>query len=85
MLVETAIIVLWLELSPDKATGLHTVFTSLGALMLITLPLVFLIPDAASDRRRTAARASLDEPPRAPASSGAREPLAATTAPQPEV
>jgi EmrB/QacA subfamily drug resistance transporter len=51
----TAIIVLWLELSPDKAAGLRSVFTALGFLMLATMPLVFLIPDSARDRRRAAA------------------------------
>jgi Na+/melibiose symporter-like transporter len=54
--VGTAIIVLWLELSPDKAAGMRTVFTMLGILMLISTPLVFLIPDGARDRRRAAAR-----------------------------
>lgn len=56
--VGTAIIVLWLELSPDKAAGMRTIFTALGVLMLLTMPLVFLIPDSARDRRRAAA---LDE------------------------
>jgi MFS family permease len=56
--VGTAIIVLWLELSPDKAAGMRQIFTVLGLLMLATTPLVFLIPDAARDRRRAAA---LDE------------------------
>ena len=48
--VGTAIIVLWLELSPDKAAGMRTIFTVLGVLMLLTIPLVFLIPDRARER-----------------------------------
>ena len=32
--IGTAIIVLWLELSPDKAAGMRTVFTALGFVML---------------------------------------------------
>jgi EmrB/QacA subfamily drug resistance transporter len=58
--VGTAVIVLWLELSPDKAAGMRTIFTVLGFLMLATTPLVLLIPDAARDRR-LAARAA--QPP----------------------
>ena len=45
--IGTAVIVLWLELSPDKAAGMRTIFTVLGLLMLATTPLVFLIPDSA--------------------------------------
>jgi EmrB/QacA subfamily drug resistance transporter len=55
--IGTAIIVLWLELSPDKADGMRTIFTALAVLMLLTMPLVMLIPDAARDRRRAANRA----------------------------
>src|SRR5215212_5301019 len=59
--VGTAVIVLWLELSPDKAAGMRTIFTVLGLLMLATTPLVMLIPDAARDRRLAAARATAAE------------------------
>jgi MFS family permease len=61
--VGTAVIVLWLELSPDKAAGMRTIFTVLGFLMLATTPLVLLIPDAARERRLAAARAAETEPP----------------------
>ena len=50
--IGTAIIVLWLALSPDKAAGLQTVFTALGLVMLLTIPLVFLIPDRAARAQR---------------------------------
>jgi EmrB/QacA subfamily drug resistance transporter len=53
--IGTSIIVLWLELSPDRAAGLRSVFTALGIIMIVTMPLVFLIPDAARERRRAAA------------------------------
>jgi MFS family permease len=65
--VGTAIIVLWLELSPDKAAGMRTIFTVLGLLMLATTPLVLLIPDAARERRLAAARVTADAAPAAPA------------------
>ena len=52
--IGTAIIVLWLELSPDKAAGLRTIFTVLGVMMIATAPLALLIPDAASERRLAA-------------------------------
>jgi len=58
--VGTAIIVVWLSLSPDKAAGLRTVFTALGVLMLATIPLVFLIPDRARERLDADARAETE-------------------------
>jgi MFS family permease len=54
----TSIIVLWLALSPDKAVGLQGVFTVLGIMMLLTTPLVFLMPDGIRDRRRAEAEAA---------------------------
>lgn len=54
--IGTAIIVVWLSLSPDKAAGMRTVFTTLGVLMLATIPLVFLIPDRARERLDADAR-----------------------------
>jgi MFS family permease len=59
--IGTAVIVLWLALSPDKAAGLRTVFTVLGLLMLATTPLVFLIPDGATERRRAEALAAQEQ------------------------
>jgi MFS family permease len=59
--IGTAIIVLWLELSPDKAAGMRTIFTALGLVMVATAPLVLLIPDAARERRLTAARREAGE------------------------
>jgi EmrB/QacA subfamily drug resistance transporter len=58
--IGTAIIVLWLELSPDKAAGMRTVFTVLGLVMIATLPLLLLIPDGARERQLAATRAEQD-------------------------
>lgn len=58
--VGTAIIVLWLALSPDKAVGMRSVFLVLGGVMLLSFPLVFLIPDRASERRDAERRARAD-------------------------
>jgi MFS family permease len=55
--IGTAIIVVWLSVNPDKAAGLRTVFSVLGGLMLLTIPLVFLIPDRARERITADARA----------------------------
>ncbi|MCC6176879.1 MAG: MFS transporter [Chloroflexi bacterium] len=52
--IGTATIVMWLEMSPDKAAGMREVFTVLGFLMLSTTPLVFLIPDIARENRLAA-------------------------------
>ena len=73
--IGTAIIVLWLELSPDKAAGMRTIFTVLGLLMIATLPLALLIPDAAGERRLAAARKELADTEAAPGAT--RECLAA--------
>jgi EmrB/QacA subfamily drug resistance transporter len=54
--VGTAVIVLWLALSPDKAAGLQTVFSVLGIMMLVATPLIFLMPDRAWERREAGAR-----------------------------
>lgn len=49
----TALIVLVLELVPDRAAGLRAVFLgAAGILAGLVLPLVFLIPDSARERRR---------------------------------
>lgn len=48
----TALIVLALELSPDKAAGLLRVFLVLSVLLLATVPLAFAIPDTARRRRQ---------------------------------
>jgi EmrB/QacA subfamily drug resistance transporter len=78
--IGTAVIVLWLELSPDKAAGMRTVFLALGALLIATLPLLFLIPDTATERKRAAIRAEQDriEEERA----AAREQIVATASAQ---
>jgi EmrB/QacA subfamily drug resistance transporter len=58
--IGTAVIVLWLALSPDKAEGLRDVFGALGLVMLLTVPLVFLIPDRALERNEANTRAELE-------------------------
>ncbi|HZQ98080.1 MAG TPA: MFS transporter [Chloroflexota bacterium] len=50
--IGTALIVLWLEFSPDKGVGVRSVYFALAMLLLFTIPLVFLIPDTADGRRR---------------------------------
>ena len=49
----TAVVVLILDLVPDRAAGLRAIFTGAAALLAgLVLPLVFLIPDSARERRR---------------------------------
>jgi MFS family permease len=49
--IGTAFIVLALELSPDKAAGMRTIYGVLAFLLLTTVPLTFMIPDTARARR----------------------------------
>lgn len=56
--IGTAAIVLGLELAPDKAAGLRTIFMILAALLLVTVPLTLAIPDTARARRRERAQAT---------------------------
>jgi MFS family permease len=49
--IGTAFIVLALELSPDKAAGMRTIYGVLAVLLLTTVPLTFMIPDTARARR----------------------------------
>jgi MFS family permease len=53
-MIGTAAIVVALSLSPDKAAGIRAVYTTLGLALTITIPLAFLIPDAARERRLAA-------------------------------
>src|SRR5579859_125314 len=55
--IGTAFIVLALELSPDKAAGMRTIYAVLAVLLLTTVPLTFLIPDTARARRLAIGRA----------------------------
>jgi MFS family permease len=49
----TAVVVLIMELVPDRAAGLRAIFAGAAALLVgLVLPLVFLIPDSARERRR---------------------------------
>ena len=65
----TAAIVVMLSLSPDKAAGLREVYTVLALLLVITIPLAFLIPDAAREKRQSgeAAEPRVAQSGRAPA------------------
>jgi MFS family permease len=59
--IGTALIVLGLQLSPDKAAGMRTIYAVLAVLLLTTLPLTLLIPDTARARRRAASRSAATE------------------------
>jgi EmrB/QacA subfamily drug resistance transporter len=59
-MIGTAVIVVALSLSPDKAAGIRTVYTTLGILLVFTIPLAFLIPDVARARHRAATEESGD-------------------------
>jgi MFS family permease len=50
--IGTAFIVLALELSPDKAVGMRSIYAVLAGLLLVTVPLTLMIPDTARARRR---------------------------------
>jgi EmrB/QacA subfamily drug resistance transporter len=56
--IGTAAIVVALSLSPDKAAGMRSIYTVLGVALIVTIPLAFLIPDAAREKRQSAARAA---------------------------
>jgi hypothetical protein len=79
--IGTAVIVLWLALSPDKAAGLQTVFTVLGLMMLLTTPLVLLIPDRARERHQADARAEQERTEAEVAAARASAELSARLAP----
>jgi hypothetical protein len=51
-IVGTALIVLALELSSDKAAGMRSIYGVLALLLLTTVPLTLLIPDTARAKRR---------------------------------
>jgi EmrB/QacA subfamily drug resistance transporter len=54
--IGTASIVVALSLTPDKAAGMRTIYTTLGLLLVVTIPLAFLIPDVAREKRHAATR-----------------------------
>jgi EmrB/QacA subfamily drug resistance transporter len=67
--VGTALIVLALELSPDKAAGLRQVFTVMAIGLLATIPLVLVMPDtgrqSAPAQRRSSGPAAAEPRPAA--------------------
>jgi EmrB/QacA subfamily drug resistance transporter len=60
--IGTAAIVLGLELAPDKAAGLRTIFVVLAGLLLLTVPLTLAIPDSARARRVKSRGRVVEEP-----------------------
>jgi len=50
-IIGTAVIVVILEMSADKAAGLRTAFTAYGLILLTAIPLTFLIPDMQRAKR----------------------------------
>jgi EmrB/QacA subfamily drug resistance transporter len=54
----TAAVVLMLSHYQDKATGMQQIFSYLGFLLLLIIPVVFMIPDFARQRRRQANNAN---------------------------
>ncbi|MFN8635055.1 MAG: DHA2 family efflux MFS transporter permease subunit [Chloroflexota bacterium] len=68
-MIGTAAIVVALSLSPDKAAGIRSIYTTLGLLLIVTIPLAFLIPDSAREKRQSSAAAPAPVPrsERAPA------------------
>jgi EmrB/QacA subfamily drug resistance transporter len=55
-IIGTAVIVVILELSQDKAAGLRMMFTAYGLLLLLAIPLTLLIPDMSPETRHRGRR-----------------------------
>jgi MFS family permease len=55
-IIGTAFVVLILEMSQDKASGLRTMFLAYGLILLIAIPLTFLIPEMPKALRRGGGR-----------------------------
>src|SRR5205823_11038163 len=66
-IIGTAVIVVMLELSEDKAAGLRMMFTAYGLLLLTAIPLTLLIPDMERKSRRHGGRSGGDTRQRPPA------------------
>ncbi|MFN8635581.1 MAG: MFS transporter [Chloroflexota bacterium] len=56
-IIGTALIVVILEMSEDKAAGLRLAFTAYGIMLLAAIPLTFLIPDMPRELRQRGPRA----------------------------
>jgi EmrB/QacA subfamily drug resistance transporter len=77
--IGTAVIVVILSLSPDKAGAMRAIYTTLGLALIVTIPLAFLIPDTARDRRlgrHLAATAAASAP--SPEEASTRKPAVTT-------
>jgi EmrB/QacA subfamily drug resistance transporter len=57
-MIGTAVIVVALSFSPDKAAGMRSMYTVMAVLLLMVISLAFLIPDSAREKRTAAARAA---------------------------
>jgi len=74
-IIGTAVIVVALELSTDKAAGLRTMFTAYGLMLLLAIPLTFLIPDTIRSKVPKAAKQAAPAAP-APVTTNGAKPLA---------
>jgi EmrB/QacA subfamily drug resistance transporter len=72
-IIGTAVIVVMLELSQDKAAGLRMMFTAYGLLLLTAIPLTLLIPDMERSTRRRGGRSGDDSRQRPPAEGASTE------------
>jgi MFS family permease len=66
-IIGTAVIVLMLELSEDKAAGMRMMFTAYGLTLLLAIPLTLLIPDMPPEVRRRGGRSGGTSRPSPPA------------------
>ncbi len=72
-IIGTAVIVVMLELSEDKAAGLRMMFTAYGLLLLLAIPLTLMIPDMDRSIRRRGSRSGGDSRRAPPAEGEAKE------------
>jgi MFS family permease len=61
-IIGTAVIVVMLELSDDKASALRMMFTTYGILLLAAIPMTLLIPDIPPEHRRRTREATVAAP-----------------------
>jgi hypothetical protein len=78
-IIGTAVMVVVLELSQDKAAGLRTMFVAYGVLLLVAIPLTFLIPDMPRASRRGGAPAGEGARSKPPTSEPVGAPTGAPT------
>lgn len=76
-IIGTAVFVVALELSQDKAAGLRMMFTAYGILLLAAIPLTLLIPEMSRERSRRGNRSDGESRPASPADRTAGAPVSA--------